>query len=79
MLGLLNEKSGTREIKIVITHLEKYADKPFLTNFRIDPDDPLKDIIMQRTNNIEEVLFRKIKMNQRRAELLDLSVQILKF
>src|SRR3970282_2536994 len=63
---LLNDKSQVREKKIVINHLEKYKDKLFLTNFRIDPNDPSKDIIMERTNNIEEQSFRKIKRNQRR-------------
>jgi hypothetical protein len=63
---ILNDKSKIREKKIVIKHLEKYKDKLFLTNFRIDPNDPSKDIIMERTNNIEEQFFRKIKLNQRR-------------
>jgi len=63
---ILNDKSRIREKKIVIKHLEKYKDKLFLTNFRIDPNDPAKDIIMERTNNIEEQYFRKIKRNQRR-------------
>jgi len=63
---ILNDKSRIRENKIVIKHLEKYKDNLFLTNFRIDPNDPSKDIIMERTNNIEEQYFRKIKRNQRR-------------
>lgn len=63
---LLKDESGFHEKKIVINHLEKYKDKLFLTNFRIDPNDPSKDIIMERTNNIEEQSFRKIKRNQRR-------------
>ncbi len=37
-----------------------------MTNFRIDPNDPSKDIIMERTKNIEEQNFMKIKRNQRR-------------
>lgn len=63
---LMNDESRFREKKIIIEHLEKYKDKLFLTNFRIDPNDPSKDIIMERTNNIEEQNFRKIKRNQRR-------------
>ena len=63
---ILNDKSRIREKKIVIDHLEKYKENLFLTNFRIDPDDPSKDIIIERTNNIEEHNFRKIKRNQRR-------------
>lgn len=64
--GLLNDKSQVREKKIIFDHLEKYKNNLFLTNFRIDPDDPSKDIIMERTNNIEEQNFRKFKRNQRR-------------
>jgi len=64
--NILNDKSRIREKKIVIYHLEKYKDKLFLTNFRVDPNDPSKDIIMERTNNLEEHTFRKIKRNQRR-------------
>lgn len=64
--NLLNDKSQVREKKIIIDHLERYKDKLFLTNFRIDPNDPSKDIIMERTNNIEEQQFRKFKRNQRR-------------
>ncbi len=63
---ILNDKSRIREKKIIIDHLEKYKDKLFLTNFRIDPNDPSKDIIMERTNNLEEQNFRRIKRNQRR-------------
>jgi len=63
---ILTDKSRIREKKIVIKHLEKYKDKLFLKNFRIDPNDPSKDIIMERTNNIEEQNFRRIKRNQRR-------------
>lgn len=63
---LLQDKSRFREKKIIIDHLEKYKDKLFLMNFRVDPKDPSKDIIMERTNNIEEQNFRKIKRNQRR-------------
>jgi len=63
---LLNDKSQVREKKIIFDHLEKYKDKLFLTNFRVDPNDPSKDIIMERTNNIEEQQFRKFKRNQRR-------------
>jgi hypothetical protein len=33
---ILKNKSRIREKKIVIDHLEKYKDKLFLTNFRID-------------------------------------------
>jgi len=64
--NLLNDKSQIREKKIIIDHLERYKNNLFLTNFRIDPNDPLKDIIMERTNNIEEQNFRKFKRNQRR-------------
>jgi hypothetical protein len=64
--NLLNDKSKVREKKIIFEHLERYKDKLFLTNFRVDPNDPLKDIIMERTNNIEEQNFRKFKRNQRR-------------
>lgn len=64
---LLNDKSKICEKKIIIDHLERYANKLFLTNFRINPNDPSKDIIMHRTNNIEEHLFRKLKINQRRT------------
>ena len=64
--NLLSDKSQVREKKIVFDHLEKYKDKLFLTNFRVDPNDPSKDIIMERTNNIEEQQFRKFKRNQRR-------------
>jgi hypothetical protein len=64
--NLLNDKSQVREKKIIFDHLEKYKDKLFLTNFRVDPNDPSKDIIMERTNNIEEQQFRKFKRNQRR-------------
>jgi hypothetical protein len=64
--NLLNDKSQVREKKIIIDHLERYKNNLFLTNFRIDPNDPLKDIIMERTNNIEEQNFRKFKRNQRR-------------
>src|SRR3990170_383940 len=64
--NLLNDKSQIREKKIIIDHLERYKNNLFLTNFRIDPNDPLKDIIMERTNNIEEQNFRKLKRNQRR-------------
>ena len=63
---LLNDNSRFREKKIIFDHLERYKDKLFLTNFRVDPKDPSKDIIMERTNNIEEQNFRKIKRNQRR-------------
>ena len=63
---LVNDKSQVREKKIIFDHLEKYKDKLFLTNFRVDPNDPSKDIIMERTNNIEEQQFRKFKRNQRR-------------
>ncbi len=63
---LPNDESQVREKKIIIDHLEKYKDKLFLTNFRVDPNDPSKDIIMERTNNIEEQNFRKFKRNQRR-------------
>lgn len=44
----------TREIKIVHEHLEKYWKELFVMNFEIDPNDPSKDIKMQRTNNIPE-------------------------
>jgi hypothetical protein len=64
--NLLNDKSQVREKKIIFDHLERYKDKLFLTNFRVDPNDPSKDIIMERTNNIEEQQFRKVKRNQRR-------------
>jgi hypothetical protein len=64
--NLLNDKSQVREKKIIFYHLERYKDKLFLTNFRVDPNDPSKDIIMERTNNIEEQQFRKFKRNQRR-------------
>jgi len=64
--NIQNDKSRIREKKIVIYHLEKYKDNLFLTNFRVDPKDPSKDIIMERTNNLEEHTFRKIKRNQRR-------------
>ena len=64
--NILNDKSQVREKKIIIDHLERYKNNLFLTNFRIDPNDPLKDIIMERTNNIEEQNFRKFKRNQRR-------------
>ncbi len=64
--SLLNDKSKVREKKIIFDHLERYKDKLFLTNFRVEPNDPLKDIIMERTNNIEEQQFRKFKRNQRR-------------
>jgi len=64
--NLLNDKSQVREKKIIFYHLEKYKDKLFLTNFRVDPNDPSKDIILERTNNIEEQQFRKFKRNQRR-------------
>jgi len=64
--NLLNDKSQVREKKIIFDHLERYKDKLFLTNFRVDPNDPSKDIIMERTNNIEEQQFRKFKRNQRR-------------
>jgi len=64
--NLLNDRSHVREKKIIFDHLEKYKDKLFLTNFRVDPNDPSKDIIMERTNNIEEQQFRKFKRNQRR-------------
>ncbi len=65
-INLLNDESQVREKKIIIDHLEKYKDKLFLTNFRIDPNDPSMDIIMERTNNIVEQNFRKFKRNQRR-------------
>lgn len=64
--NLANNKSQVREKKIVIDHLERYKNNLFLTNFRVDPNDPSKDIIMERTNNIEEQQFRKFKRNQRR-------------
>ncbi|MDP3104951.1 MAG: hypothetical protein Q8M95_10145, partial [Candidatus Methanoperedens sp.] len=64
--NLVNNKSQVREKKIIIDHLERYKNNLFLTNFRIDPNDPSKDIIMERTNNIEEQQFRKFKRNQRR-------------
>ena len=64
--NLLNDKSQVREKKIIFDHLERYKDKLFLTNFRVDSNDPSKDIIMERTNNIEEQQFRKFKRNQRR-------------
>lgn len=64
--NLLNDKSQVREKKIIIDHLERYKNNLFLTNFRIDPNDPSKDIIMERTNNIAEQKFRKFKRNQRR-------------
>jgi hypothetical protein len=64
--NLANNKSQVREKKIIIDHLERYKNNLFLTNFRIDPNDPSKDIIMERTNNIEEQQFRKFKRNQRR-------------
>jgi len=64
--SLLNDKSQVREKKIIFDHLEKYKDKLFLTNFRVNPNNPSKDIIMERTNNIEEQQFRKLKRNQRR-------------
>ena len=64
---LQNHSTGNREIKIVLEHLEKYWEKLFVTNFEIDPNDPSKDIKMQRTNNISEGFFRKIKANQRRT------------
>ena len=38
-----------------------------MTNFEIHPNDSSKDIKMQRTNNISEGFFRKIKANQRRT------------
>ena len=63
---LMNNKSQVREKKIIIDHLERYKNNLFLTNFRVDPNDPSKDIIMERTNNIEEQNFRKFKRNQRR-------------
>jgi hypothetical protein len=63
---LANNKSQVREKKIIIDHLERYKNNLFLTNFRVDPNDPSKDIIMERTNNIEEQQFRKFKRNQRR-------------
>jgi len=64
---LQNYGAENREIKIVLEHLEKYWDKLFVTNFEIDPNDSSKDIKMQRTNNISEGFFRKIKANQRRT------------
>ncbi len=64
--NLLNDKFQVREKKIIIDHLERYKVNLFLTNFRINPADPSKDIIMERTNNIEEQKFRKFKRNQRR-------------
>jgi len=64
--NILQDDLKVRDKKILIYHLEKYKDKLFLTNFRIDPKDPSKDIIMERTNNLEEQNFRKIKRNQRR-------------
>lgn len=64
--NLMNNKSQVREKKIIIDHLERYKNNLFLTNFRVDPNDPSKDIIMERTNNIEEQNFRKFKRNQRR-------------
>ena len=64
--SLLNDKSQVREKKIIFDHMEKYKDKLFLKNFRVDPNNPSKDIIMERTNNIEEQQFRKLKRNQRR-------------
>jgi len=64
--NLANNKSQVRERKIIIDHLERYKNNLFLTNFRVDPNDPSKDIIMGRTNNIEEQQFRKFKRNQRR-------------
>jgi len=64
--NLANNKSQVREKKIIIDHLERYKNNLFLTNFRVDPNDPSKDIIMERTNNIEEQQFRKFKRNQRR-------------
>ncbi len=64
--NLLNNKSQVREKKIIIDHLERYKNNLFLTNFRVEPNDPSKDIIMERTNNIEEQNFRKFKRNQRR-------------
>jgi hypothetical protein len=64
--NILNDKSQVSEKKIIFDHLDRYKDKLFLTNFRVDPNDPSKDIIMERTNNIEEQQFRKFKRNQRR-------------
>ncbi|MEA3293905.1 MAG: hypothetical protein U9P81_02865, partial [Euryarchaeota archaeon] len=64
---LQNHGMGNREIKIVLEHLEKYWEKLFVTNFEIDPNDPSKDIKVQRTNNISEGFFRKIKANQKRT------------
>ncbi len=64
--NLLNDKSQVREKKIIFDHLERYKDKLFLTNFQVDTNDTSKDIIMERTNNIEEQQFRKFKRNQRR-------------
>ena len=64
---LQNAVTGIREIKIVLEHLEKYGEELFVTNFEIDPNDPSKDIKMQRTNNIPERFFRKVKANQRRT------------
>jgi len=64
--NLTNNKPQVREKKIIIDHLERYKNNLFLTNFRVDPNDPSKDIIMDRTNNIEEQNFRKFKRNQRR-------------
>jgi len=64
---LQNYGTEKREIKIVLKHLEKYWEKLFVTNFKIDPNDSSKDIKMQRTNNISEGFFRKIKANQRRT------------
>ena len=62
-----NTVAGTREIKTVHEHLEKYLVKLFVMNFEIDPNDPFKDIKMQRINNIPERFFRKVKANQRRT------------
>ena len=64
---LQNDGTEKGEIKIVLKHLEKYWEKLFVTNFKIDPNDSSKDIKMQRTNNISEGFFRKIKANQRRT------------
>jgi len=64
---LQNDGTEKSEIQIVLKHLEKYWEKLFVTNFKIDPNGSSKDIKMQRTNNISKGFFRKIKANQRRT------------
>ncbi len=57
---LQNPVAGTREIKIVLEHIEKYWEELFVTNFEIDPSDPSKDIKMQRTAQFQNPVISTI-------------------